>query len=370
MSGPLFRDHHDGKGETTPLVERRTAGYRAPMRALSSAFLASLGLLICGCAGPADHSDTGASASEASTDTGSTTTSVTTSATTSDPGTASTPATTNDPSSTSTVDPTGVSTVDPTTDTTDPTDTTGEPAPSELGELLTLDLYELMFPQHDPLFSHAALIAAAAEYPAFASEGSADQRLREVAAFLANIGHETTGGWADAPGGPYAWGLYFTQEVGCEGGGCTGYCDVNNVQYPCAPGKTYHGRGPIQLSWNYNYGQAGDALGEPLLAQPELVTTDGAIAFRTGLWFWMTAQSPKPSAHDVMAGQWQPSADDMAKGRAPGFGMTINIINGGLECGQPTNAKVEDRVGFYKRFTDMLAVDPGPALYCDAMQPY
>jgi chitinase len=50
--------------------------------------------------------------------------------------------------------------------------------------------------------------------------------------------------------------------------------------------------------------------------------------------------------------------------------MTINIINGGLECGQPTNAKVEDRVGFYERFTDMLAVDPGPAIYCDAMQPY
>ena len=180
----------------------------------------------------------------------------------------------------------------------------------------------------------------------------------------------TTGGWADAPGGPYAWGLYFKEEVGCEGGGCTGYCDPNNAQYPCAPGKTYHGRGPIQLSWNYNYGPAGEAIGEPLLAQPELVTSDGAIAFRTGLWFWMTAQAPKPSAHDVMAGVWQPSADDLAKGRAPGFGMTINIINGGLECGQPTHDKVKDRVGFYQRFTDMLAVDPGPALYCDAMQPY
>ncbi|HEY0134731.1 MAG TPA: glycoside hydrolase family 19 protein [Nannocystis sp.] len=146
--------------------------------------------------------------------------------------------------------------------------------------------------------------------------------------------------------------------------------DPNNAQYPCAPGKTYHGRGPIQLSWNYNYGPAGEAIGEPLLAQPELVTSDGAIAFRTGLWFWMTAQAPKPSAHDVMVGAWQPSAEDQAKGRTPGFGMTINIINGGLECGQPTSAKVEDRVGFYDRFTGMLAVDMGPALYCDTMQPY
>lgn len=34
----------------------------------------------------------------------------------------------------------------------------------------------------------------------------------------------------------------------------------------------------------------------------------------------MTAQSPKPSAHDVMAGRWTPTAQDTADGRAPGFG--------------------------------------------------
>lgn len=247
--------------------------------------------------------------------------------------------------------------------------TTGEPW-GGLAELVPESLYEEMFPNRDPLFSYAALIAAAAEYPAFAGEGSDEARRREVAAFLANIGHETTGGWADAPGGPYAWGLYFKQEVGCEMGNCTGYCDVNNAQYPCAPGKTYHGRGPIQLSWNYNYGAAGEALGEPLLAQPELVAEDGEIAFRTGLWFWMTPQAPKPSAHDVIVGNWTPTADDLAKGRMPGFGMTINIINGGLECGQPTNAKVEDRVGFFDRFTTILGVTMGEHVYCDSMQPY
>lgn len=341
------------------------------MRADTGALLLSLGLY--GCADATDATDTAndSDTSAASTTSAPATTPATSAETSGDPGsaTASTPGTgepTSDPTSTSTTDPTG------TTGTTNEPDTgtTGEPDPSTLAELLPLDLFEAMFPEHDPLYSHAALLAAAAEYPAFASEGSPDERRRELAAFLANIGHETTGGWAQAPGGPYAWGLYFTQEVGCEGGDCIGYCDPNNVQYPCAPGKTYHGRGPIQLSWNYNYGQAGEALGEPLLAQPELLATDGAIAFRTGLWFWMTAQSPKPSAHAVMTGQWSPSADDMAKGRAPGFGMTVNIINGGLECGQPTNAKVEDRVGFYQRFTDMLAVDPGPAIYCDTMQPY
>jgi chitinase len=38
----------------------------------------------------------------------------------------------------------------------------------------------------------------------------------------------------------------------CVAGGAGGppadrYCQPG--QYPCAPGKSYHGRGPIQLSW-------------------------------------------------------------------------------------------------------------------------
>lgn len=231
-------------------------------------------------------------------------------------------------------------------------------------------LWDQMFPNRNMLYSYDAIVAAADAYPAFGNEGALDDRKREVAAFLANISHETTGGWPAAPGGPQSWGLYFTQEVGCENGGCTGYCDASNVKYPCAPGKTYHGRGPIQLSWNYNYGFAGDALGLPLLTNPDLVTSDGAVAFKTGIWFWTTPQAPKPSCHDVMVGKWTPSGADMAAGRLPGFGMTINIINGGLECSKPTPSQVDDRVKFYQRYAQLLNVDPGPNLYCDTMAHY
>jgi hypothetical protein len=237
-------------------------------------------------------------------------------------------------------------------------------------DIVSAALYEQMFPNRNALYSYDAIVAAGDAYPAFCNEGTSDDRKREAAAFLANISHETTGGWATAPGGPESWGLYFTQEVGCENGGCTGYCDANNVKYPCAAGKTYHGRGPIQLSWNYNYGFAGEAMGLPLLTNPDLVTSDGTVAFKTGVWFWTTAQAPKPSCHDVMTGKWTPSSADMAAGRLPGFGMTINIINGGLECTKPTDAKVEDRVKFYQRYAQLIGVDPGPNLYCDMMAHY
>ena len=46
-------------------------------------------------------------------------------------------------------------------------------------------------------------------------------RKRELAAFFAEIAHETTNGGPGAAGGPYAWGLYYTEELGCGDGHCT-----------------------------------------------------------------------------------------------------------------------------------------------------
>ncbi|KIG13813.1 Dipeptide-binding ABC transporter, periplasmic substrate-binding component [Enhygromyxa salina] len=246
----------------------------------------------------------------------------------------------------------------------------------QLADLLDQATWDQMFlHKDDPACAGAnytlpGLLEAAAAYPSFACEGDLATRQRELAAFLAQISHETTGGWPAAPDGPYAWGLCFIEEVGCENNGCPQYCDANNMQYPCAPGRTYHGRGAIQLSWNYNYGQAGDALGVDILANPDLVASDPKLATQTALWFWMTEQLPKPSAHAVMVGSWMPSAQDLALGRLPGFGMTTNIINGGLECNMPGNAKVEDRVGFFMRYAELLGTDVGEAVDCDMMTPY
>lgn len=248
-------------------------------------------------------------------------------------------------------------------------DASEPPPPSALSELITREVFAEMFPNRNALYTYDAFLAAAAYYPEFGAEGTDVERRREVAAFLANASHETTGGWDTAPGGRFAWGLYFTQEVGCENGACTGYC-VAVPEYPCTPGKTYHGRGPIQLSYNYNYGFFSTVLGVDLLADPDAITRDGVLAFRSAFWFWMTPQSPKPSAHDVMTGQWAPSQADLAAGRQPGFGMTVNIINGGLECGIDNDYRVADRIGFFMRYVDLLGTTPGSNLDCENMQSY
>ncbi|MBB6462869.1 glycoside hydrolase family 19 protein [Flammeovirga kamogawensis] len=205
-----------------------------------------------------------------------------------------------------------------------------------------------------------AIISKEVDYANFLSEGTNEVRKRELSAFLANLSQETTGGWATAPGGKYAWGLYFREEVSYVGTDLIGYVEQNHPDYPAVPGKSYHGRGPIQLSWNYNYGQVSQFLfGDKniLLANPEKVIEDGALAFQTAIWFWMTPQFPKPSAHDVMVGNWIPSSFDTQNGRSPGFGVTVNIINGGLECGSGTEkTKVLSRIGHYERHSEILGV--------------
>ncbi|GFZ09437.1 basic chitinase [Actinidia rufa] len=200
-------------------------------------------------------------------------------------------------------------------------------------------------------YTYDAFVSAAKSFGAFGNTGDAATRKREVAAFLAQTSHETTGGWPTAPDGPFAWGYCFLREQGNPGD----YC-VANQQWPCAAGKKYFGR--------------GRAIGFDLLGNPDVVATDPIISFKTALWFWMTPQSPKPSCHDVITGRWTPSGADTSAGRVPGYGVITNIINGGLECGKGSNPQADNRVGFYKRYCDILGIGYGNNLDCNNQRPF
>jgi chitinase len=243
----------------------------------------------------------------------------------------------------------------------------------ELSSLLSRRQYEQLFPHHHALYTYESLISAAKSFPSFAGEGTREVRLRELAAFLAHIAHETTSGWPGAKGGPYVWGLVYIEEQACVDGHCTQYNTGGTSPYKPVAGKSYYGRGPMQLSYAYNYGQAGQDLGLPLLTDPEMVSRDGVVAFRTALWFWMKAQAPKPSCHEVMCGKWQPAAADLAGGRKPGFGMTINIINGGVECKSDTPAARDarkERIGFYQHMAALLGTSAEKDCDCAGMATY
>ncbi|MBA0702557.1 hypothetical protein Goari_020669 [Gossypium aridum] len=242
---------------------------------------------------------------------------------------------------------------------------------SGVGSIITRDLFNQMLKyRNDPrcpsngFYTYDAFITAARSFNGFGTTGDLATRKRELAAFFGQTSHETTGGWPTAPDGPYAWGYCFIREQNNPGAYCT------PGSWPCAPGRQYFGRGPIQLTHNYNYGPAGRAIGEDLINNPDLVATNAIISFKTAIWFWMSPQGNKPSCHSVIIGEWRPSGADTAAGRVPGYGVITNIINGGLECGRGPDNRVASRIGFYRRYCDILGINPGSNLDCNNQRPF
>ncbi|MFE3497396.1 glycoside hydrolase family 19 protein [Streptomyces sp. NPDC059175] len=197
--------------------------------------------------------------------------------------------------------------------------------------------FKQMFPSRNPFYTYDGLTAAVSAFPAFATTGSDTVRKQEAAAFLANVAHETKG---------------LASIVERDTANYPHYCDAGQ-SYGCPAGQAaYYGRGPIQLSWNFNYKAAGDALGIDLLAQPSRVEREPAVAWKTGLWYWNTQSGPGTvTGHGAMV--------DRA-----GFGQTIRSINGSLECDGKNPEQVRSRVSSYQRFAKILGVPTGGKLSC------
>lgn len=206
--------------------------------------------------------------------------------------------------------------------------------------LLSETQFETLFPKRIPFYTYEGLLEAIKAYPEFTRFGSELQNKRELAAFLANIMHESHQ-------------LQAITEVD------TRYHDhyCNDKQgVPCAKGKQYYGRGPIQLSWNFNYDLAGKALGLDLLNDPDMVARVPAVAWKTALWYWMEIPGSGPvSSHQAMK-------------QNKGFGETVRSINGDLECSKPSDnigyQQQQMRIQNYLRITQLLGVDPGDVRAC------
>jgi len=128
---------------------------------------------------------------------------------------------------------------------------TGYPI-APISSLISKNLYDTIFLHKDDtacpaknFYPYQSFIEASKYFPQFGTTGCLATRKREIAAFLAQISHETTGGWATAPDGPFSWGLCFKEEISPQ----SNYCDSTDKDWPCFEGKSYKGRGPIQLSW-------------------------------------------------------------------------------------------------------------------------
>jgi len=83
-----------------------------------------------------------------------------------------------------------------------------------------------------------------------------------------------------------------------------------------------------------------------------LVARDAKVAWQTTLWYWMTQNgAASRTCHASMADGY-------------GLGKTIRSINGPLECDGGDPGTVQSRIDAYRRFCQLLGVDPGSNLGC------
>lgn len=200
------------------------------------------------------------------------------------------------------------------------------------GFIPTREQFDQLFPERIAFYTYEGFRQAVQLSPGFADWGTEQQKRQEMAAFLGQIAHESDHLRAQREYKKANWDKY------CR----------STDSFGCAPGQQYFGRGPIQLSWNYQYKAAGDALGLDLWADPDLVARDPTVAWRTALWYWMT--QPGES-------RWSPHH---ALRQGLGFGATTRAINGTLECDKPDQAdvqrKVKRRIDFYQHASELFGV--------------
>jgi len=218
----------------------------------------------------------------------------------------------------------------------------------------------------DNLYSYANMIKGLdlrEAFSAFLSEGDDTVKRLELAAILANWAQETTGGWDTAEDGYEKWGLCWYEELDARGKLERCYYDADSYYQPTQKppqGDCFFGRGPIQLSWNGNYGAFSEFLYEDMLVlldDPDEILKDGALAFASGFWFWTTYRGspniPNKTCHEVMV-----------EDGAQGFGKVINIVNGGIECNHELppfdnvyGKKIRHRADHFHYFAKYLGVD-------------
>ncbi|HEY1131011.1 MAG TPA: chitinase [Roseateles sp.] len=192
--------------------------------------------------------------------------------------------------------------------------------------------FDTLFPERIAFYSYEGFVEAVRQTPGFADEGDEVERRQEMAAFLGQIAHESDQLRAQREYRRENWDKY------CR----------DDARLSCAPGRQYYGRGPIQLSWNYQYKAAGDYLGIDLWSDPDRVALDSTVAWRTALWYWMTqrGESDQP-AHEALR-------------RGAGFGATTRAINGPLECDKATDPdarrKNARRAEFYRHASQLFGV--------------
>lgn len=164
--------------------------------------------------------------------------------------------------------------------------------------VLSEDQWDFLFPVANELYDYDSFLKAVGQFPMFCGEDYGRPALcqRELATFFAHTAREVG---KENPSGTYPeWrqSLYFVTENACTPAHGKSNCNYASTGWsatvwPPVKGQQYYGRGPLQLSWDYNYAQLSTTIFDDenvLLKNPSLIQSSGEYAFTSALWFYMT----------------------------------------------------------------------------------
>eukprot|EP01067_Filipodium_phascolosomae_P005690 Filipodium_phascolosomae@DN3779_c0_g1_i1.p1 len=214
---------------------------------------------------------------------------------------------------------------------------------------LTEEKFEFVFSWRNAAYTYTGFLKAIGKFPGFCmnySDGRDGDAIcrKSLAVMFAHFGQETGGHDKNVATPEWRQALVHVREMTWtedKENGYAGECNPDTWQgkkwpcgkFPSGAFKSYFGRGAKQLSYNYNYGPFSEFIYgtvDTLLQEPAAVA-DTWLNFASAVFFYLFPQPPKPSMLFVMDGTWQPNARDISNGLVAGFGVSIQIINGGVE---------------------------------------
>ncbi|MEZ8092849.1 chitinase [Photobacterium swingsii] len=245
-----------------------------------------------------------------------------------------------------------------------------------------------------PEYTYTRFLRAIGKFPAFCGDYTDGRNAdaickKSIVTAFAHFAQETGGHIAkdnhwDNPLGLEEWqqALVHVREMGWSEGqvgyttGC-GQNDWQNKKWPCAAGQGYFGRGAKQLSYHFNYGAFSEVMydgdASVLLNNPGLVA-DSWLNLASAIWFFLTPQAPKPAMLHVIDRTWTPSQREIDAGIGYGFGTTINVINGGIECGEQNKDKGQpvNRIRYWEGLSSyyQIPIEADEANTCWQQTPY
>ncbi|KAI7979338.1 Basic endochitinase [Camellia lanceoleosa] len=251
-----------------------------------------------------------------------------------------------------------------------PSTPTPTPSGGDISSIISRTLFDQMLKHRNDancpgkgFYTYDAFIAAAKAFGGFGTTGDTVTRKREIAAFLGQTSHETTGGWPTAPDGPYAWGYCFVKEQGTLG---TIVLQVNNGRVLLVKilwSRSHPNFVQLQL-WS-----SRKSLRYDLINNPDAVATDPTISFQDSIVVLDDATITKTLLPQCHHRQWTPPSADRAAGRL--LAMVLSPTSSMAELsGKGSVSQQEDRIGFYKRYSDIFGVGYGSNLDCNNQRPF